>query len=207
MHELMTINLHTCLLHVAYQATACGPTALAAEWWLERLMQVFKRVVKYRCTRYPETTAVQHWLFEQALDDWKLQDPSVTTVLDGIRAGRSMADMHYDSVPGSCTLIGKLKSESLASKVRQEVFDGLQYVAKVNEKDHDGSAVTHLLDPNDVLAWGDDISGGRRKPLVHLSSSSTASRKDGASLLRTDKGWLSKQDFHALVPYLLSVPW
>jgi hypothetical protein len=59
MHELMTINLHTCLVHVADQATACGPTAVASEWWLERLMQVFERVVKYRCTRYPETTAVR----------------------------------------------------------------------------------------------------------------------------------------------------
>jgi hypothetical protein len=46
MHELMTFKLHTCLVHVPEQAWQCGPTAFAAEWWVERLMQVFKRVLK-----------------------------------------------------------------------------------------------------------------------------------------------------------------
>jgi hypothetical protein len=82
MHELMTLNLHTCLVHVPEEARRCGPTAFVGEWWLERLMQVFKRVTKYRFTRYPETTAVQHWLLVQALDDWKLQCPSVSALLD-----------------------------------------------------------------------------------------------------------------------------
>ena len=56
MTELMTHNLHTCICHVPEQAKKCGPTAFAGEGWLERLMQAFKRVTKYRCTRYPKIT-------------------------------------------------------------------------------------------------------------------------------------------------------
>ena len=41
LHELATHNLHTCMAHVAEQARECGATAFDAEWWLERLMQVF----------------------------------------------------------------------------------------------------------------------------------------------------------------------
>jgi hypothetical protein len=32
-------------------------------------MQVFKQVTKFCCTRYPETSAVQHWLMVSELED------------------------------------------------------------------------------------------------------------------------------------------
>ena len=44
--ELATFQLHTCMVHLGEQARECGPVAFAAEWWIERLMQV--RVVTAR---------------------------------------------------------------------------------------------------------------------------------------------------------------
>ena len=130
MKELMTHNLHTCICHVPEQAKLCGPTAFAGEWWLERLMQVFKRVTKYRCTRYPETTAVQHWLTMAALDDTRLRFPQVTRLLDDIRAGRPTAEGTRDSAKGTCWLSGKL------SKVDRDGYNRLAEVFESVEKHH-----------------------------------------------------------------------
>ena len=91
MHELMTHNLHTCVSHVPDQARECGATAFAGEWWLERLMQTFKRVTKYRSSRYPETTAVNHFLKQAALGRIAQEDPTVTSLIDEIRAPRTTA--------------------------------------------------------------------------------------------------------------------
>jgi hypothetical protein len=44
MEELLTNNLNACMLHVPEQVWICGAAAFSAEWWLERLMQVLKRV-------------------------------------------------------------------------------------------------------------------------------------------------------------------
>jgi hypothetical protein len=52
-------------------------------------MQVFKRVTKYRCTRYPKTSAVQHWLTMAALDDMRLRHPGATALLDSILCSRT----------------------------------------------------------------------------------------------------------------------
>lgn len=209
MHELMTLNLHTCLVHVPEQARKCGPAAYAGELWVERLMGDFKRHVKYRCTRYPETTAVQHWLLGQALDDCLLADPSVSSVLDSIRVGRPTSGEHYDNQPGPCSLIGKLQTESLTSSVRTEVYEALRSTEQVNLRDPDGRAVTSELSSEDVLACdntAEAVPGAGRKPLVQLQSSNTASIQGRASLVRTHKSWLSKVDCHALVPYSLEEP-
>jgi hypothetical protein len=99
MQELMTHNLHTCMLHLPEQVRLCGAAAFASEWWLERLMQVFKRVTKYRCTRFTETTAVQHWLVCSALEEMRMRHPHVTALLDEIR-GVGMASRAQDSNVG-----------------------------------------------------------------------------------------------------------
>ena len=107
-HSLMTFQLHTCMAHVAEQAAQCGAPAFAGEWWVERLMQVFKRIVKYRSTRHPETVAVNHWLATQSLDSVRLQHPLAANLSDELHAGRRMdEETGYDSNKGECYLIGK----------------------------------------------------------------------------------------------------
>lgn len=81
-NELMTFQLHTCMAHVAEQARHCGPTAFAAEWWLERCMQVFKRITKYRSTRHPECVGTNHFLSVQALDKTASCHPQATALMD-----------------------------------------------------------------------------------------------------------------------------
>lgn len=48
---LVTHQLHVVCVHFAEQAKQWGPLAFAGEWWVERLMQRFKRITKYRTTR------------------------------------------------------------------------------------------------------------------------------------------------------------
>jgi hypothetical protein len=199
MHELMTLNLHTCLVHVPEQARQCGPTAFAAEWWLERLMQVFKRVTKYRCTRYPETTAVQHWLLVQALDDWKLEDPLVSCLLDDTKPDRTMEGVSYDEDTGRSWLNGVLQDENIRSPARYELMTALEELSK--HAGGDGMAVTNDIDAD---ALGEEDDDGR--PVVQLSSSKTASIKEGAVLVRTKGSALTRQDYHALVAYSTEDP-
>lgn len=92
-NELMTFQLHTCMAHVAEQARQCGPTAYAGEWWLERCMQVFKRITKYRSTRHPECVGSNHFLTVQTLDTVAFTCPGSTLLMDIIspseRIGRN----------------------------------------------------------------------------------------------------------------------
>jgi hypothetical protein len=207
MHELMTHNLHTCLVHLPEQAKKCGPTAFAGEWWLERLMQVFKRVTKYRCTRYPETTAVQHWLLMQALDDVRVQDSSVTKLLDEMRSGRTTTGSTYDNTPGSSQLIGKLKIEGLATKGRKYVIEALKATRAKADIDEDGMAVTMELCEADLLTQTNDLDEHNKAvPAVELCSSEIASIKCGTALIRTANAKTSKKDCHTLVPYSLENP-
>jgi hypothetical protein len=199
MHELMTLNLHTCLVHVPEQARRCRPTAYAGEWWLERLMQVFKRVTKYRCTQYPETTAVQHWLLVQALDDWKLLDPAVSLLLDSVQADRNIENDSYDNSQDSSRLIGKLHNEGIGSPIRYQLMKALQELSE-NPSD-DGMLVTREIASRALSEEGEDGA-----LVVQLSSSKTASIKHGTALVRTQVSSLSRQDFHALVPYTTEDP-
>ena len=48
---LVTHQLHVVCVHFAEQARQWGPLAFACEWWVERMMQGFKRITKYRTTR------------------------------------------------------------------------------------------------------------------------------------------------------------
>ena len=81
-HELMTHQLHQCVVHLAEQARLCGPVAFATEGWVERLCGFFKEFTKYRCTRYPELTAVSYLLFGQALSNILLTVPDVSKTFD-----------------------------------------------------------------------------------------------------------------------------
>lgn len=112
MNELLTFQLHTCLAHVAEQARKCGATAFAGEWWLERCMQVFKRITKYRSTRHPECVGTNHFLAVQALNSIPCRSPTATKLLDVIspseRSGRGIRD----DTSGSNWLVGSLEDLS-----------------------------------------------------------------------------------------------
>jgi hypothetical protein len=202
MEELLTNNLHTCMLHVPEQVQLCGAAAFSAEWWLERLMQVFKRVTKYRCTRYPETSAVQHWLTVAALDDLRLHHPRATRLLDEIRCSRNSTS--HDSTLGQSWLSGTVKSAD--STATAAVDAALRSV----ERNHgeDGMRVTRSLEADKVGRMKRNVVGprGQGVPLVELSTAQAASIKDGKALVRTRSSRNAKQDCYALVPYSLEEP-
>lgn len=112
-NHLMTFQLHTCMAHVAEQARLCGPTAFAAEWWLERCMQVFKRITKYRSTRHPECVGTNHFLAVQALDKIASCCPQSTALLDKIDppAGRTRKGARDDTA-GDEWLAGPIQDVS-----------------------------------------------------------------------------------------------
>ena len=164
MHELLTYQLHVCLVHVAEQAHRCGPTAFAAEWWVERLMQVFKRIVKYRSTRYPEAVAVNHWLAVQALRRIEWETPGATALYKSLQPRRNMqAASGYDDTSGTCWLSGVLKSAReqpgivrssvLPFPARLQRADALSLRTLHETRAHDSSAGAVRADsPNSLSA-------------------------------------------------------
>lgn len=67
MHRLMTMQLHSAVVHLADMVGAYGPSAHRMEFWVERMMQELKRVTKYRPSQSPELVAVNGWLLQSAL--------------------------------------------------------------------------------------------------------------------------------------------
>jgi hypothetical protein len=199
MEELLTNNLHTCMLHVPEQVRLCGAAAFSAEWWIERLMQVFKRVTKYRCTRYPETSAVQHWLTMAALDDMRLRHPEATALLDRIRSSRARPS--EDTTDGHSWLSGTVQ------KADWTVEKAVEAALRSVEVNHggDGMRVTLALDPNKVRSFHTLLTGprGQGVRMVDLITAKAASIKDGKCLVRTRTSRNSKRDCYALVPYSL----
>lgn len=68
-HDLLTHQLHICCLHLPEQTRQCGPAAYQTEHWVERMCGGFKKITKYRSSRYPELAAVNHLLFQAAMAD------------------------------------------------------------------------------------------------------------------------------------------
>jgi hypothetical protein len=185
------------MLHAPEQVRLCGAAAFATEWWLERLMQVFKRVTKYRCTRYPETSAVQHWLTVAALTEMRLQHPGVTKVLDKIREGRTTTT--HDSTEGDNWLSGTMQPASSTEEAAVEA--ALKSVERMHGGD--GMRVTLKLNLKEIGFFKETEIGprGRRVPLVKLITAKAATIKAGKALVRTAAAKTAKQDWHALVAY------
>lgn len=75
---LVTHQLHVVCVHFAEQARQWGPLAFAAEWWVERLMQRFKRITKYRTTRFAADPCC--WLLVAfAVQKWHLVSSSMVS--------------------------------------------------------------------------------------------------------------------------------
>lgn len=81
-YELLTHQLHQCTLHAFQQLKECGPGAFSLDAWIERMVGGFKKITKYRCTRYPEMTAVNHMLFGQRLAECESTSAEVRELYD-----------------------------------------------------------------------------------------------------------------------------
>ena len=76
-------------------------------------LQVFKRGVKYRATRAPETTAVNQEMVRIALAQRALAKPGVDRLLLKVQGGRSMGNPEeYDSTREAEWLSGRLQNET-----------------------------------------------------------------------------------------------
>lgn len=116
-NELLSYQLHYCMAHLGEQAAHNGPTALAGEWWLERCMQVFKRITKYRSTRHPECVGVNHFLALQALESMVSLTPLATRLYDAI-APSPRKKSNKDDTQGQEWLVGPLTEVTDAGEVR-----------------------------------------------------------------------------------------
>jgi hypothetical protein len=65
--RLNTVQLHNCVVHLPQSVRKFGPSIFRTEFWIERLMQVMKRITKYRTMCSPELVAVAAWLLKRAL--------------------------------------------------------------------------------------------------------------------------------------------
>lgn len=81
MHKLMTLQLHSALVHLSDMVTSYGPSAHRMEFWVERMMQELKRITKYRTSCSPELVAVNGWLLQSALMRMAGNIPGVDTLL------------------------------------------------------------------------------------------------------------------------------
>jgi len=60
--SITTFKLHLAAVHLADQVRACGAGFFSTEYWVERMVQLLKRMIKYRSTAYPELLFVHDWL-------------------------------------------------------------------------------------------------------------------------------------------------
>ena len=59
---LTTLKLHLAAIHLPDQVRACGAGFFSLEFWVERMVQLLKRMIKYRSTAYPELLFIHDWL-------------------------------------------------------------------------------------------------------------------------------------------------
>lgn len=67
MHKLTTLQLHSAVVHLTDMVKSYGPAAFRMEFWVERMMQEFKQVTKFRTSCSPELVATNAWLLRRAL--------------------------------------------------------------------------------------------------------------------------------------------
>ena len=64
--KLCTMKLHIAACHLPDQVRSCGAAHLVLEYWVERLVQLVKRLIKYRSTGCPELLFVNGHLLVRA---------------------------------------------------------------------------------------------------------------------------------------------
>ena len=55
---LATFKLYLAAFHLPNQVRACGASFFMLEYWVERLVQLYKRMVKYMSTAFPSVSDV-----------------------------------------------------------------------------------------------------------------------------------------------------
>ena len=84
MQKLMTMQLHTAVVHLTDMVIAYGPAAFRMEFWVERMMQVLKRITKFRTSCSPELVAVNAWLLQSALTMMAATVPGIDSLYNKI---------------------------------------------------------------------------------------------------------------------------
>lgn len=89
-------------IHLPDQALSHGATATNMEFWIERLVQLMKRTVKYRSTSFPELLFVNTWRLTQALLRMRQKFPMQCKTFDEwvpLYSNRVLSAPRYDDAP------------------------------------------------------------------------------------------------------------
>lgn len=62
---ICTFKLHIAAWHLPDQVRCCGPAFFCLEFWIERMVQLLKRLIKYRSTKSPEKVYVNDELLRR----------------------------------------------------------------------------------------------------------------------------------------------
>lgn len=65
-HVLCTFKLHLAAVHLPDQVRSSGASFFCLEYWVERMVQVYKRMIKYRSTAFPELLFINSYLLRRA---------------------------------------------------------------------------------------------------------------------------------------------
>lgn len=118
---ITTFKLHLAAMHLADQVRACGPGYTWTEFWVERMVQLVKRMVKYRSTAYPELLFVHDWLLTLACRRVKLSPDGChcVSLYEALRAVKKRRLLSRDEpLPGQALLLGAPKKAEDAEKAQ-----------------------------------------------------------------------------------------
>lgn len=116
---LTTFKLHLAAIHLADQVRACGPGYLHGEYWVERMVQLVKRMVKYRSTAYPELLFVHDWLLTLACRRVKLtvEGQHCVSLDEALAAVQKKKQREHDMAgPKDALLLGAPRTVSAAEE-------------------------------------------------------------------------------------------
>ena len=118
---ITTFKLHLAAMHLADQVRACGPGYTWTEFWVERMVQLVKRMVKYRSTAYPELLFVHDWLLTLACRRVKLSPDGChcVSLYEALRAVKKRRLLSRDEpLPGQAVLLGAPKTAEDGEKAQ-----------------------------------------------------------------------------------------
>jgi hypothetical protein len=106
-----TFKLHLAAFHLPDQVRSSGAAFFCLEYWVERMVQLFKRMIKYRSTAYPALLFVHDHMLtracERARRSHEDQCLSVDEALEAVRATHRV--QHDEAVPEHAKLLGAPK--------------------------------------------------------------------------------------------------
>jgi hypothetical protein len=122
--NLNTNQLHQCVFHLPTSVRLWGPGIFRSEFWVERMMQVVKRVTKYRTMCSPELVACGAWLLKQCITTSAAVEPELVAIwskIDPMNTRLTPADS-FDCDGNALT--HKIADENgpESAKVRQSAF-------------------------------------------------------------------------------------